>query len=233
MELADLNVLHTDRHLLVVNKPPGLLSQPDRTGDPDVVALGRALLKKEKGTGGDAFLAPAHRLDRPASGVMALARTSRAARHLGRQFRERLTDKRYLAVVEGTGAGIGALEDYIAKSKATPRLTGPEDPDGRYARLTYQTLAEKDGLSLLLIQLKTGRPHQIRLQFVERGFPILGDYRYGARQPLDGRNLALHSYFLAFEHPTEERCSVFTAPPPASWPERFADDIQRLLQRAA
>lgn len=230
--LSQENVLYRDRYLLVVNKPPGVLSQADRTGDTDLVAWGKAFLEKEQGAA-DPFLAPAHRLDRPASGVMVLVRSSAAARDLARQFRERLTDKRYLAVVEGTGAGRGTLEGYIAKTDRTPRLTGPEDPDGRYARLQYQVLAEEGGASLLLVRPETGRPHQIRLQLSECGFPILGDRRYGATQPLDGRNLALHSYFLAFEHPAEGRRLRMTAPPPPSWPERFTEAIARLLKASA
>ena len=229
--LSSHDVLHCDPQVLVVNKPPGLLSQADHTGDADLVTLGKAFLE-ESGAEGEPFLAPAHRLDRPASGVLVLARSSKAARHLTRQFRERLVDKRYLAIVEGTGVGFGTLEDYIAKSDATPRLTGPGDPEGRYARLQYQTLAEKEHQSLLLVQLETGRPHQVRLQLSERGYPILGDLRYGAQEPLDGRNLALHGYFLAFEHPQEARRVTFSSAPPGSWPEYFAADVQQLLQHA-
>jgi tRNA pseudouridine32 synthase/23S rRNA pseudouridine746 synthase/23S rRNA pseudouridine1911/1915/1917 synthase len=232
MRVDETDVLHCDAQLLVVNKPPGVLSQPDRTGDADIAALGKAFLREHEGAGEDPFLAPAHRLDRPAGGVMALARTSEAARHLARQFRERTVDKRYLAVVEGEGAGFGALDDYIAKTDATPRLTDPDDPDGRWARLQYQSLAEHDGLGLLLVRPETGRPHQIRLQLAERGVPILGDLRYGAERELDGQNLALHSYRLAVEHPAEERRVSFSAPPPATWPQRFGDDIERVMRNA-
>ena len=227
--LPSSNVLHCDAHLLVACKPPGVLAQPDHTGDADLTARGKAWLKAhEAAASEDPFLAPAHRLDRPASGVTALARTSAAARHLGRQFQERTVGKRYLAIVEGTGAGRGALEGYVAKTNATPRLTGPDDPEGRWARLQYQTLAKEDGLSLLLVRPETGRPHQIRLQLSGHGFPILGDLRYGAEGELDGRNLALHSHALAFEHPVEERRVSFSAKPPAAWPERFAEAIERV-----
>lgn len=226
-------MLHLDAQLLVVNKPPGVLSQADRTGDPDLVALGKAFLAEKEKAAGEPFLAPAHRLDRPASGVLALVRTSEAARALGEQFRERLVDKRYLAVVEGEGAGRGTLTGYVAKAEGPPRLTRPGDAAGRYAELTYQTLAESEGLSLLLVRPHTGRSHQIRLQLSERGFPILGDFRYGAERRLDGQNLALHSYFLAFEHPTQERRATFSVPPPASWPERFQNDIDRLVSQHA
>jgi tRNA pseudouridine32 synthase/23S rRNA pseudouridine746 synthase/23S rRNA pseudouridine1911/1915/1917 synthase len=205
-----------------------VLSQADATGDTDIAAWGKAFLKNERDGRGDPFLAPAHRLDRPAGGVMALARTPAAARALARQFRERTTDKRYLAVVEGEGAGLGTLDDYIAKPDATPRLTDADDPDGRWARLRYQTLSEKGGLSLFLVRPETGRPHQIRLQLAERGFPVLGDLRYGAEGELDGRNLALHSHALSVEHPAEERRVSFSAPPPATWPARFANAIERV-----
>lgn len=226
------NVLHCDAHLLVACKPPGVLAQPDHTGDADLIALGKAWLKEHEEAGADPFLAPVHRLDRPASGVTALARTSEAARHLARQFRERTVDKGYLAIVEGAGAGRGTIDGYIAKTDATPRLTDPDDPEGRWARLQYQTLAEKEGLSLLLVRPETGRPHQIRLQLADHGFPILGDLRYGAERELDGRNLALHSHAIAFEHPTEERRVSFAARPPETWPERFAEDVERVMRGA-
>lgn len=228
MRVDETDVLHCDAHLLVACKPPGVLAQPDHTGDADLIVLGKTFIRGSEDAGADPFLAPVHRLDRPVGGVTALARTSEAAKHLARQFRERTVDKRYLAVIEGTGAGFGALDGYIAKTDRAPRLTGPDDPEGRWARLQYQTLAEKGGLSLLLVRPETGRPHQIRLQLADYGFPIQGDLRYGAERELDGRNLALHSYMLAFEHPAEERRVSFSANPPDTWPERFADDIGRL-----
>jgi tRNA pseudouridine32 synthase/23S rRNA pseudouridine746 synthase/23S rRNA pseudouridine1911/1915/1917 synthase len=223
----ETDVLHCDAQLLVVCKPPGVLSQPDRTGDADIAALGKAFLREHEGAVEDPFLVPAHRLDRPAGGVMALARTSEAARRLARQFRERTVDKRYLAVVEGTGAGLATLDGYVAKTDATPRLTDADDPEGRWARLHYQTLAEKEDLSLLMVRPETGRPHQIRLQLAERGFPILGDMRYGAEGELDGRNLALHSHRLAVEHPAGDQGRVsFSALPPETWPARFGEDVR-------
>lgn len=229
-----MTVLHLDNHLLVVSKPPGLLSQADRTGDADVLTEGKAFLKKKFGKPGDVYLGLVHRLDRPASGVMALARTSKAARRLAEQFRRHLPEKRYLALVEGACTGLETCVDYIAKEEEKIRLVPPGHPAGKRAELTYQALAQDDerGLSLILVRLKTGRPHQIRVQLAARGFPVLGDLRHGAARRLDGRNLALHAYLLRLEHPTRREAMTFAAPPPDAWGGRFAQAIERLVVAA-
>lgn len=218
METSDsFKVLHCDDAVLVVNKPPGLLAQADRTGDPDVVSMGKAWLQSERGETPDSYLGLVHRLDRPASGLMVLARQSDAAAHLSRQFRERTVTKRYLALVEGTMTGLGTCTGYLAKDGRHVRVVGPEHPAGRRAVLTWQSLAQHEGLSLLQVRLQTGRRHQIRVQLADRNHPITGDFRYGATRELDGKHLALHAYHLALEHPTEKVGMRWTAPPPAAW----------------
>ena len=231
-----MDVLHLDNHLFVVCKPPGMLAQADHTGDLDVLTWGKSFLREQFDKPGDVFLGLVHRLDRPASGVMVLARTSKAARRLSAQFRERLADKRYLAVVEGEAETWGTCIDYVKKEQHpgggfSVTTTGPDDPDGKRAELTYQRLACEGGLSLLLVRLGTGRSHQIRVQLAARGWPLLGDSRYGARRVLDGRNIALHSYLLRVEHPTRREGMRFTAPPPALWEGRFAEAVHRLLEQ--
>ena len=219
----DLDVLFIDNHLLVVNKPPGLLAQADRTGDPDVVRLGKAYLKERFDKPGNVFLGLVHRLDRPASGVMVLARTSKAAARLAAQFRERRPVKRYLAVVEGTLSGAGACRDHIAKRRGRPRIVAASDPADKPARLTWRSVATTADLTLVEVLLETGRPHQIRLQLAARGHPILGDLRHGAEREWDGRNLALHAYRLELEHPVRRDARRFSAPPPSGWPEPFRE----------
>ncbi len=229
-----MTVLHLDNHLLVIDKPPGLLAQADRTGDADVLSEGKAFLKERFGKSGEAYLGLVHRLDRPASGVMVLARTSKAARRLAEQFRRRLPEKRYLAIVEGACSGMETCIDYIAKENETIRRVPPDHPAGKRAELSYQALAQDAaaGLSLVMVRLKTGRPHQIRIQLSARGFPILGDLRHGATRELDGQNLALHAYLLRLEHPVRREMLTFAAPPPAAWGGRFETETQRLLAAA-
>lgn len=229
-----VEVLYRDEQLLVVNKPPGLLSQPDHTGDPDVLTSGRGLVSG--GEGGGPFLGLVHRLDRPASGVMVLARTSDAARDLSAQFRGRLTEKRYLVVVEGTLKGIGTWTDYIAKPDRQPKLVSPDQPAGKRAALDWQALASDGGRTLLQIELRTGRPHQIRLQATSRGHPVVGDSRYGARSSLVEGAITLHHALLRVEHPARSRRETFVAPPPSVWEDVVTDEmsaaVERMIDRA-
>ena len=224
-----MEVLHRDEHLLVVDKPPGLLSQADHTGDSDVVTLGKERLAEQENK--EPFLGLVHRLDRPASGLMVLACTSEAASELSRQFRERLVEKRYVVLVEGTLRGIGTWTDYIAKPDRQPRLVDPDDPDGKRAVLDWQALSTGQGRTLLQVELQTGRSHQIRLQATSRGHPVVGDQRYGASSTLGDRAIALHHALLRFDHPAHARRSTFTAEPPAVWSDALTDDMHSALRR--
>lgn len=228
-----LDVLYLDNHLLVVNKPPGMLVQADGTGDPDLLTLAKAYIKKEFDKPGNVFLGLVHRLDRPASGVVLLARTSKAAARLSDQFRRRSPEKEYLAIVEGSCAGAGIAVDYLRSGAAGAERVDESAPGAKRAELQWRTLGEDDRLTLLAIKLRTGRKHQIRIQLSEMGHPILGDFRYGAERELDGRNLALHAYRLAVTHPTEKKWMAWTAPPPASWGARFQSEISALLDEEA
>jgi tRNA pseudouridine32 synthase/23S rRNA pseudouridine746 synthase/23S rRNA pseudouridine1911/1915/1917 synthase len=207
-----VTVLHEDDQILVVNKPSGLLAQPDRTGAPDVLSRAKA---REEGT--DPFVGLVHRLDRPTSGLMVLARTPEAASALSRQFRERTVQKEYLAVVEGTLRGAGTWRDYIAKPDRRPTVVGPDHPDGKPAALDWQALRRAHGRTLLRIQLRTGRPHQVRLQAAERGRPVAGDVRYGAAGTGPDAGIALHHAILRLEPPSTARMATYVAPLPADW----------------
>ena len=226
---APLDVRLLDNHLLVVVKPAGLLAQADRTGDPDVLTLGKALVKAQFQKPGDVFLGLVHRLDRPVSGLMVLARTSKAASRLSAQFRDRTLAKTYVAVVEGRLDGSGTMEDWLAKTNETVRVVRAGAPGAKAARLRYEALAHADGLTLVGIRLDTGRAHQIRVQFASRGHPLAGDRRYGASRGWPG-GLALHSARLAFAHPTRpEAVDVRAAPAwPAPWGEAAAAWIAAL-----
>lgn len=231
----DLDVLHLDNHLLVVNKPPGLLAQADVTGDPDLLTLGKAFLKDRFRKPGNVFLGLVHRLDRPASGVIVLARTSKAAARLSEQFRRRSPRKTYLAIVEGKIEGEGTLRHHLVKEDGRVRMVDSSHPSGREAELHWRALGTRETgegkSSLLQVDLVTGRAHQIRVQVSAMGHPIVGDMRYGAERELDGRNIALHSRALTIEHPTLREAMTFVAPPPAIWPRYFDDLISALLSR--
>ncbi len=224
-----MDILHLDNHLLIVAKPAGLLSQSDETGDPDLLSLGKAYLKRRFDKPGAVYLGLVHRLDRPASGAMVLARTSKAAARLSAQFRERTVEKRYLAIVEGALTGGETWTDYIAKQDGSPRLVAASHPKAKRAALAWRTLAVERGCALVDIDLHTGRAHQIRLQFAHRGFPLLGDLRYGAAHTFDGRCLALHGYLLAIDHPTKRERLTWRLPPPASWRDWFAGERHALF----
>ncbi len=228
---ADIPILYMDNHLLAVDKPPGLLVQQDETNDPDLLRLGKRYLKKTFAKPGEAFLGLVHRLDRPASGVLLLARTSKAAARLSEQFRRRAPEKEYVALVEGALRGGGTLRHALAaRPGGGARLAPPGDPAGKEARLRWRSLAVQDhATSLLRVWLETGRKHQIRLQLATEGHPVLGDFRYGAARELDGRNLALHAFRLTVTHPVTSKRISFCAPPPSVWEARFPGAVAKAL----
>ena len=214
-----VNLIYLDNHLLVVDKPAGMLSQGDATGDPDLLNLGKAYLKEKFDKPGKVFLGLVHRLDRPASGVMVFARTSKAASRLSRQFKVRSVGKRYLAKVEGRLDGSGRLVDYLWKDHRIVRVVNEDHPKGMRAELSYRALSVEAGTTLVEVELATGRPHQIRVQLSNLSHPIIGDFKYGSTTELDGRNLALHSHKLSVDHPTTGERMTWTAPLPV-WAER-------------
>ncbi|MDA0377860.1 MAG: RNA pseudouridine synthase [Bacteroidetes bacterium] len=220
METRPLPVRYVDNHLLVIDKPPGMLSQGDETGDLDVLTAGKSWVGEYFNKPGAVFLGLVHRLDRPASGLMVLARTSKSAARLAEQFRVRSVEKRYLAWVEGQPAPSGAWTDWLRKEEREVRVVSAVEPGAKEARLAYDVVQRFDTSTLVAIRLETGRPHQVRLQFASRGFPLTGDIRYGATRELDGKNLALHAAALALDHPTRGQRLGWTSVPGAWWPEQ-------------
>jgi RluA family pseudouridine synthase len=227
-----LDVIYMDNHLLVVNKQQGLLAQADETGDIDLVTLAKEHLKKKFNKPGNVFVGLVHRLDRPASGVMVLARTSKAASRLSAQFRDDLPKKRYFAMVEGDCEGEGVCKNYLVKRDKKVRVTSKNTPSAQYAELSWKAVAWKSGVTLVEVLLKTGRPHQIRAQLSRMGFPILGDFKYGAKRELDGKNLALHCFFLSFSHPVKDETMKWVARPPRSWSGRFGDEMEYIINES-
>lgn len=216
-----MKVLHTDNHLLVVYKPGGVPVQADATGDPDLLTQAKAWLAAEFHKPGAVWLGLVHRLDRPARGVVVLARTSKAAARLSAQFAGRSTDKVYRVVVHGRPPqDQGTLEHALESDDRGSRVVAAGR--GKPARLDYQLLEQKvvagQPLSLLEVRLHTGRKHQIRLQLSTIGCPVLGDLRYGAPAPLPDRNIALLAWRLGLEHPTTGERLGFESPLPPGWP---------------
>lgn len=223
-------VLFEDNHLLVVNKPAGILTQGDATGDLDLHSAAKAYVKEAYNKPGDVFLGLIHRLDRPVSGVMVFPRTSKAASRLTRQFKVRSVDKRYIAMVEGKMQGQGTLINYVRKDHRKVRVVPEDHPRGLRAELSYRVLAQIGKTSLVDITLATGRPHQIRVQLANHGYSIVGDFKYGGKSELDGRNLALHSYSLGIEHPTQKIAMKWRVMPPKSWGNTYGRVITDLVQ---
>ena len=225
---TDSSILYMDNHLIVVNKPAGVLVQGDASGDLDLLSAGKAYLKDRFNKPGNVFLGLVHRLDRPVSGVMVFARTSKAASRLSNQFRARTVIKKYVAMVRGKMHGEGTLINYVRKDHRTVRVVGEDHPKGLRAELSYKVLKHIKGRSIVLVKLATGRPHQIRVQLAYQGFPIIGDFKYGAKEELDGRNLALHSGLLDIEHPTKKERMRWSTPVPITWKGWFSGGIDSL-----
>ena len=230
MTKPPFGVLHTDNHLLVVDKPAGMLTQGDATGDADLVTRAKAYLKERFDRPGNVFIGLVHRLDRPVSGVVVLARTSKAAARLSAQFAGRDVEKRYLAVVEGRLEGGGEQVDWLVKGERGTVKRVPEGSTGaKRATLRWEALAVEGRRTLVGVELLTGRAHQIRVQLAGLGAPVVGDLRYGAPAPFeDGRRIALHAARVAVEHPTREERLVFASRPP--WRGLLDEAVHRVTR---
>jgi 23S rRNA pseudouridine1911/1915/1917 synthase len=208
-------ILFEDNHLLIAVKPPGMPSQEDSSGDADMLTVLKRVVKEKYGKPGDVYLGLVHRLDRPAGGAMAFARTSKAAARLSQQIREGGFEKEYLCVCVGNPPG-GRLEHWLTKDTRTNNVAVnlTETEGSQWAALNYEPLQSSGGLTLCRVQLLTGRPHQIRVQLAASGFPLWGDQRYNpAAKP--GMWLALWSRRIELEHPVRKERMVFECLPEA------------------
>ena len=204
--MKKLEVLYEDNHVIVVFKPCNILSQSDNTGDKDMLTLIKEYLKEKYNKPGNVYLGLVHRLDRPVSGVMVFAKTSKAASRLSEQVRKHEIEKHYVAVINGKILEKkGEFCDYLMKNEDGNTIVTNKDK-GKEAILKYQVLDYKNNYSLVQIELITGRHHQIRVQFASRGYPLVGDQRYGYQ---DNRQIALCSYQLSFKHPITKEEMVF------------------------
>jgi 23S rRNA pseudouridine1911/1915/1917 synthase len=217
--VTPLRVLYEDNHLLGVYKPGGVLVQGDRTKDETLFDLARAYLKEKYRKPGNVFLGLVHRLDRPVSGVVMYAKTSKAASRLAREFAAREVEKTYFAVVSGEPAkDEGDIASFIERVHKRSRVSGPESGRAKEALLSYRVLERRSGLSLLEIVPRTGRHHQIRIQLSGIGLPVVGDIKYGSPGVLPDKTIALHAGVLEVNHPTRDERVRLVAPPPANHP---------------
>ena len=214
------DVLYEDNHLLVVNKPAGLPTQGVVEGAASVVTLAKTYLKQKYKKPGNVYLGVVSRLDASTSGVLVLARTSKAAARLAAQFREHETEKIYWALVERPPEPpVGELSHWVLKNDRQRRMevVPPRTRGAQHAKLAYQTLRAEKQRALVEVHLHTGRKHQIRLQLATIGCPVLGDRKYGSRAEFPAGGIALHAKRLAIEHPTTKERLEFQAPAPQAW----------------
>jgi 23S rRNA pseudouridine1911/1915/1917 synthase len=225
-----LDVLFEDNHCLAVAKPPGVPSTHFQGREETVDRAVKRYLKAKYRKPGNVFLGVVHRLDKPVSGVLLFARTSKAASRLARQFREGTVEKVYWAVVEGEALPLaGTLEDWLRKDEAARRVevVEPRAKGARQALLHFQQRGRHSGLTWLEVRPQTGRTHQLRVQLAHHAHPIYGDARYGSVHTF-GSAVALHARALTFLHPVRHEPVTLTAEVPRPWRGRFA----RLLHEA-
>ena len=209
----NLKIIYEDNHIIVVEKPPNIPSQGDKTEDVNMLTLIKEYLKEKYNKPGNVYLGLVHRVDRPVGGIMVFAKTSKAASRLSNQVREKIFKKEYLAIVDGKPErNKGILEDYLLKNEKTntSKIVKENTPGSKYAKLEYEVLKynEEIDLSLLKILLHTGRHHQIRVQLAGMGHSICGDQKYGTRGR--GKQISLWAYKLTIEHPITKESMTFT-----------------------
>ncbi|MFT5166441.1 MAG: 23S rRNA pseudouridine1911/1915/1917 synthase [Saprospiraceae bacterium] len=220
LDIKGLQIIYEDNHLIAVNKAPRMLVQGDETGDVPLSEYVKQYIKLRYKKPGDVFLGTIHRLDRPVSGVVIFARTTKALTRMNKLFQERKVEKTYWAVVAERPEPInGTLTDYILKdrekniAKAYDKL-GNRTKAAKESELSYELIKAIGSIHLLKVTPKTGRPHQIRVQLAKIGCPIWGDVKYGFNKPNQDSSIHLHCKKLAFIHPIKlERIEIEANPP--------------------
>lgn len=202
--MQNLKVIFEDNHIIVVEKTPNIPSQSDKTGDVDMLTIVKHYIKEKYNKPGNVYLGLVHRLDRPVGGIMIFAKTSKAAGRLSEQVREKVFKKRYLAVVDGKiDNPKGAVENYLYKDERNnmSKVVNKDKKNAKLAKLDYEVITynEVKNLSLVKVNLHTGRHHQIRVQLSHFGHSIFGDQKYGTRG--QGKQIALWAYELTIKHP--------------------------------
>lgn len=220
-----MQVLYEDNHLLVVVKPAGLPTMGVAAGDKSLITVAKTYVAEKYNKPGNVFLGVVSRLDTPTTGVVVIARTSKAASRLAEQFRQHTVTKTYYAVIDGVLPNEeGTLRDFMGEEKRHRKMFVTQNSDGIEAILHYKVVKRFSNETMLKIRLETGRKHQIRVQLSHLGFPIVGDYKYRSRTPFPV-GIALHAREVTFSHPTLGEPMTFTADFPATWKRFFADGV--------
>lgn len=217
----DIKVLYEDNHLLIVEKPVNLLVQGDDSKDDDLLNILKEYIKEKYNKPGDVYLGLVHRLDRPVGGAIVFARTSKAASRLSEALRTHQIYRKYVAVTRGhLPEDRGRLTDYLQKdrSKNIVSVVKPDKKDAKQAVMDYKVLKSNEEGSLIEIELKTGRSHQIRVQLANQGTPLYGDQKYGQSINKPGQQIALWASKLSVKHPTKDEMVVVECPPPETYP---------------
>jgi 23S rRNA pseudouridine1911/1915/1917 synthase len=210
-------ILYEDNHLVLINKPAGINVQGDKSGDLPLVEQVREYIRVKFNKPGNVFCGLIHRLDRPVSGVISFARTSKALERMNKQFDEKHPKKIYWAIVEqAPKEESGNLVHYLTRNEKQNKTYVSDVPkkDTKEARLSYKEIKRSDRYTLLEVQLETGRHHQIRAQLAHMGCIIKGDLKYGAKRPNPDGSISLHARKLEFEHPTTKELVSVEAPVP-------------------
>lgn len=211
-----MEVVYEDNHVIVVNKRAGEIVQGDKTGDMPLSDMVKAYLKEKYNKPGNVFCGVVHRIDRPVSGLVVFARTSKALERLNRMFREGEVHKTYWALVEGHPKQPEAtLENWLVSDGKLNKtfITDSGNRDAKLSRLSYRTIASGDRYTLLEVNLLTGRKHQIRAMLAGIGHPIKGDLKYGAKRSNRDGGISLQSHHIEFTHPVSKSPIALTAAP--------------------
>ena len=224
-----MEVLYEDNHIIAVNKTCSEIVQGDKTGDTPLSEMVKAYIKEKYNKPGEVFIGVTHRLDRPTSGVVLFARTSKALTRLNEMFKEKSTEHRaqntdqisirktYWAIVQGFPKQPEArLENWLTRNEKLNKsfIAKPGTKDAKQAILSYKTLAKGDHYTLLEVELETGRHHQIRCQLAAIGCPVKGDLKYGAKRSNPDGGISLHARQISFIHPVKKEPVTITAPVP-------------------
>lgn len=227
--MEDLKIFYEDNHIIVVQKIPNIPSQADKTGDIDMLTIIKKYIKNKYNKPGNVYLGLVHRLDRPVGGVMVFAKTSKAASRLSEEVRVKEFKKEYLVVVNGKmEKEKGTLEDYLLKNQKNniSKVVKEGTKNSKYAKLDYEVLKYNNeiNLSVLKVNLHTGRHHQIRVQLSSRGHSIYADNKYGTRGK--GKQIALWAYSLTLIHPVNKQKMVFKSIPEINKTWKILEGIQ-------
>lgn len=210
-------ILFEDNHLIAINKPAGILVQADTTGDASVEDMVKQYIKETYNKPGDVFLGVTHRIDRPVSGLVLMAKTSKALVRINEMFKQNAIKKTYCAIVKNKPNETQAtLQHYIVRDtkRNISKAYDKEIAQSKKAILSYKVVESSDNYYLLEIDLQTGRHHQIRSQLSKIGCPIKGDLKYGAQRSNQDGSISLHSFKIEFEHPVKKEKICIKAPVP-------------------